>query len=130
MPEFLVKFTVRQPDTVSNHDLFEIWKREATAAMGAVVFAAKQRGRAVRGSVEVGQAGSAVAVRLKRGAKTLGKLLQTDVAAGKLALKVALNHSGKKLLKAKKKLTLTVEVAVDPPAGVSATAKKAVTLRK
>ena len=36
MPQFMVKFTVRQPDTVSNKDLFEIWKREATAAMGAV----------------------------------------------------------------------------------------------
>ena len=36
MPEFLVKFTVRQPDTVDNRELFEIWKREAAAALGAV----------------------------------------------------------------------------------------------
>lgn len=33
---FFVRFDVTQPDTVSNSELVEIWKREATAALGAV----------------------------------------------------------------------------------------------
>ena len=98
--------------------------------MGAVTFAARQRGRAVKGSVEVGRAGSAVAVRLKRGTKIVGKLLEQDVAAGKLSLRIALNHSGKKLLKAKRKLALKVEVVVDPPTGDSATVTRSVKLRR
>lgn len=33
---FFVRFDVTQPNTVSNTDLVEIWKREAVAALGAV----------------------------------------------------------------------------------------------
>src|SRR3954465_15431141 len=33
---FFVRFDVTQPNTVSNSDLVEIWKREAEAALGAV----------------------------------------------------------------------------------------------
>ena len=33
---FFVRFDVKQPDTVSNKELVEIWRREAEAAMGAV----------------------------------------------------------------------------------------------
>jgi muconolactone delta-isomerase len=33
---FFVRFDVRQPDALPNADLVETWKREATAALGAV----------------------------------------------------------------------------------------------
>ena len=33
---FFVRFDVKQPDTVLNSDLVEIWKREAEAATGAM----------------------------------------------------------------------------------------------
>ena len=33
---FFVRFDVTQPATVENADLVEIWKREATAALGAM----------------------------------------------------------------------------------------------
>jgi muconolactone delta-isomerase len=33
---FFVRFDVTQPDTVTNTELVEIWKREAVAALGAV----------------------------------------------------------------------------------------------
>ena len=98
--------------------------------LGAVSFASRQRGKAVRGSVEVGRANSAVAVRLKRGTKVLGKLLRTDVPKGRLQLKVALNHSGKKLLRVKRTLALKVEVVVDPPDADSAKATRSVGLRR
>jgi muconolactone delta-isomerase len=32
---FFVRFDIKQPDTVTNADLVEIWKREAAAALGA-----------------------------------------------------------------------------------------------
>ena len=102
----------------------------APAAMGALTIAARQRGRAVRGTVEVGRAGSTVAVRLKRGTRILGKLLERDVAAGRLSLKVALDHRGKRLLRARKTLGLVVEVVVDPPAGTTARASRSVKLRR
>jgi hypothetical protein len=100
------------------------------AVMGKLTFAPRQRGRVVKGTVEVGRAGSAVAVRLKRGTKILGKLLMKDVAAGSRSLRIALNHSGKKLLKAKKRVALTVEVVVDPPTGDSVKATRSVKLRR
>lgn len=34
--QFFVRFDVKQPATVSNAELFEIWKREAEAALGAM----------------------------------------------------------------------------------------------
>jgi muconolactone delta-isomerase len=33
---FFVRFDVTQPDTVSNRDLIDTWKREAEAAIGAM----------------------------------------------------------------------------------------------
>ncbi len=103
---------------------------QATPAMGALTVPARQRGPGVRLSVEVGVADSAVAVRLKRGAKNVGKLLKRDLPAGKHALGVRLNHGGKKLLKAKKTLSLAVEIVVDPPTGESARATRRVNLRR
>lgn len=98
-------------------------------ALGDLTVAPRQRGRAVRLTVGVGRAGTSVAVRLKRGTRILGKVLRRDAPAGKLPLKVALNHSGKKLLRAKRTLSITVEVVVDPAAGASASATRKVRLR-
>lgn len=99
-------------------------------ALGGVTIAARQRGKAVRLTVAVGRGDSAVAVRLRRGAKIVGKVLRQGVAAGKLPLRVALNRKGQALLKAKRSLALAVEVVVDPADGPSERATRPVKLRR
>ena len=101
-------------------------------ALNGLTVAARQRGKAVRLTVDVGRAGSAVAVRLRRGSKIVGKILRSDAGAGKLSLRVALNRKGQALLKARRALALTVEVVVDPPAGggPNEQAKRPVKLRR
>lgn len=101
-------------------------------ALNGLTVAARQRGKAVRLTVDVGRAGSAVAVRLRRGSKIVGKVLRQETGAGRLSLRVTLNRKGMALLKARRTLALTVEVVVDPPAGAGPNeqARRPVKLRR
>lgn len=102
----------------------------AAPALRALKVARRQRGRAVKATVDVAQAGSHVAARLRRGGRVVGKATARDVAAGRTTLRVKLSRSARKALEARRKLRLTLEVVVDPPAGKSETARRAVTLRR
>lgn len=92
----------------------------------ATTLASKQKGTAVKGSVDVGVAGSTVKVTLPSG---YGSSTRKATKAGKLTFSVKLNAKGRKVLRAKRRLTLKVRVSVTPPTGKAVAQTKTVTLR-
>lgn len=86
----------------------------------------KQKGTAVKGSVDVGVAGSTVKVTLPNG---YGTLTRKATKTGKLPFTVKLNAKGRKALRAKRRLTLKVRVSVTPPTGKAVAQTRTVTLR-
>jgi plastocyanin len=88
-----------------------------TPATLKVKLAPTQKGTRVRGSVTVEQAATRLEVTVKSGSKTVGSWRKTSTAKGTVAFSVALNAKARKALKAKRRLKLTVTVALTPPGG-------------
>ena len=93
-----------------------------------------QRGSRVRGHVEVPQARSRLVVtlraRLSRARVTVGRLVRTRTRAGRLRFSVPLNARAKRVLRARKRLALTVTVALTPPGERTITHRRTVRLRR
>jgi plastocyanin len=102
------------------------------SAAQAVRLPASQRGRAVRGSVSVSQAGAGGLLEVDllakgaslagagHGAKIqVGRLVRPALTAGALSFKVPLSARGKRALRARGRLPLSVRVLLSPPHGVT-----------
>jgi len=86
----------------------------------------KQKGTSVKGTVEVGVAGSTVKVTLPNG---YGSTSRKATKVGRLIFAAKLNAKGRKALKRRRTLRLKVRVTVTPPSGKAATQTRTVTLR-
>jgi plastocyanin len=82
-----------------------------------VTLATTQKGTRVRGKVDVAQAGSRLEVALKSGRQGVGRYVKAKAASGANTFSVALDTRGKRLLKRRHSLKLTVAVAITPPGG-------------
>lgn len=71
-----------------------------------------------------------IAISGKSGKKAVGKLTASSSAAGPVKLTFKLNSAGKKLLKKKKKLKVSLSVTFTPTGGTAKTSTKTVTLKK
>jgi hypothetical protein len=114
-----------------------------TLAFSDLLLAAVQRGRSLLVGLTVGLAGSKVEVDVtapaaqasstKKGDKpkpvVLARLVRASVAAGRLKLTVPLDAKGKRALKHRHHLTLTVKITVTPPTGQPQKATHTVTLK-
>jgi plastocyanin len=107
-----------------------------TAASG-LSLAGAQRGKAVRAQLTIGFSGSQLDARLLASAGAakshksvvLGRLLRNGLAAGKLQFSVSLNRAGKRALRRRHRLSLTLRVTVTAPSGTKAALSRHVTLR-
>jgi plastocyanin len=82
-----------------------------------VKLAATQRGTRVRGSVTVAQPASRLEVTVKAGSAKVGVWVKTATKSGAVAFSVPLNAKARRMLKAKRRLDVTVAVALTPPGG-------------
>jgi uncharacterized membrane protein YgcG len=106
--------------------------------LGELTVRAIQHGGTVSGFVFVGYAGSTVLTELlapkaKLAAAKLvlvGRGLQRNVARGKRRFYAKLNAKGKKALKKRGKLKLTLRITITPPGGGPARATRKVTVKK
>ncbi len=90
-------------------------------------FNASADGKGVKGKVLIPLSGSELKVTLKGG---LGKLVKDDLPAGKRSFSVSLNKKGRKKLKAKGTLKVTLTVEVTPPnGGLAGSETKTLTLK-
>jgi plastocyanin len=79
--------------------------------------AAKQKGTHLRGTVTVERASSRLEVTVKSGKTKAGTWLKRSARKGTVAFSVPLNAKARRTLKAKRRLKLTVTVALTPPGG-------------
>lgn len=111
----------------------------APAALAAVTLPAVQKGTSVRGSANVGIAGSRLEVDLataksalgagaKHAQASVGRKLQRVAVAGKVSFSVRLAAKARRALKRKRRLALRVSVKLTPPGGTTSTATRHVTL--
>jgi plastocyanin len=102
--------------------------------------ALRQRGTAVRGTVNVRSAGSSLLARalatrkaLSGGASTaeveVGRVSRASTGPGGVAFKVALGASGQRALRRNGRLLIRVRMTIDPPAGSTYKASRLVILR-
>lgn len=108
--------------------------------VGALQLPRRQRGTAVRGSIEVspGAVGGRLAVELGatraslgergKGAARAGSLSRYVASAGLLRFAVPLSSSARRALRRRGRLSLTVKTAVTPPSGSVTTTKRRVEL--
>jgi hypothetical protein len=97
-----------------------------------------QHGPAVRGALTIAVAGSKLELDLTapaRSARTrkpalLGRSVRHAVGAGRIGFKLALNARGRRALRAKRKLALTLRAIVTAPSGASTTLTHRVTLKR
>jgi Copper binding proteins, plastocyanin/azurin family len=88
---------------------------------GAVTLAARQHGTRVRGSVQVGAAGSRLDVSLSarlpgaRRAVRVGHWHKASAGAGRVAFSVPLSSRARRALRTRHRLSLTVTVTLTPP---------------
>jgi plastocyanin len=82
-----------------------------------VKLATRQKGTRLRGTVTVEQAASRLEVTVKAGRTTAGTWLKRSAGKGIVAFSVPLNAKARRALKAKRRLKLTVLVALTPPGG-------------
>jgi plastocyanin len=75
----------------------------------------RQKGTRVRGSVDVPQTGSRLAVTVTIGKVRAGRSVQPAVAAGRRAFSVALDAKARRALRTKRRLAVAVTVALTPP---------------
>jgi plastocyanin len=96
----------------------------------ALKLAGRQKGTRVRGSLRVETAGSRVEVTVRSGKTKSGSWVKKSAAAGRTSFVVALNARTRKALRAKRRLNLTVTVALTPPGAktLTTTAKATVSL--
>ena len=109
-----------------------------TAAFTGVLLPAVQRGNLLKLQLTVGVADSRVEVdvflpAVQRGKhrhkqELLGKLVKTRVAKGKLIMKIRLNSAGRRLLRQRRSLRLSLKLIVTPPGGKPTSVTKPVTL--
>jgi plastocyanin len=78
-----------------------------------VTLASGQRGTRVRGRVEVVQAASRLEVTLTARRVRVGRVVRTSLAPGRLLFSVPLNAKGRRALRSRKRLDVTVTVALD-----------------
>jgi plastocyanin len=90
--------------------------------------AGRQKGTRVRGSVDVAQAASRLEVTVKRGKTKAGIWLKKSAAKGTVTFSVALDAKTRKALRAKRRLRVTVAVALTPPGGKKLTKTVKVTV--
>jgi hypothetical protein len=95
--------------------------------------ASGQRGKRVRGQVEVLQSASRLEVTLRArlsGARVrVGRVVRANTAAGAVRFSVPLNAKAKRALRSRKRLDVTVAVALTPPGGKTITRSRKVRLR-
>jgi plastocyanin len=113
----------------------------ASAASTAVKVRSHQRGRAVRGSVEVSSAGAGSRLEvelLKKRASSassrsaftrLGRFVRAAVGSGTVTFKVPLSTSGRRALARAGRLALTVEIKLTPRSGAAVVVERSVLLR-
>ena len=94
-----------------------------------VTLASGQRGRRVRGRVEVLQAASRLEVTLTSRRVRIGRLVRASLAPGSLSFSVPLNAKGRRALRSRKRLDVTVAVALTPPDASKLTRRQKVRLR-
>jgi plastocyanin len=96
--------------------------------------ASGQRGTRVRGQVDVLHAASRLEVtlraRLSRARVRAGRTVRASTAAGAVAFSVPLNAKAKRVLRSRKRLTVTVAVALTPPGAKTITRSQKVKLRR
>jgi plastocyanin len=110
-------------------------------ASEAVRVAKRQRGATVRGTVDISQAGAGgrlevllfakrAALSGKRAAGTtrVGRLVRSQLKAGKVSFAVALKGAARRGLKREGKLSLSVKLVVTPPGRAALTLKRGVVL--
>jgi plastocyanin len=95
-----------------------------------VTLAASQKGTRVRGSVDVARAGSRLEITLKSGRLAVGRSVKAKAVSGANAFSVALDRRGKRALKRRHRLKLTVAVALTPPGGAKVVRNMSVNLRR
>ncbi|HEX3911801.1 MAG TPA: cupredoxin domain-containing protein [Solirubrobacteraceae bacterium] len=115
-----------------------------TGGVGALRLASRQRGASVRGAVNVSAAGARGRLEVELLAKgaslagagrgdsrevRLGSLERGSLSAGIVRFAVALGARGKRVLKRRGRLALTVELALTPPGGHAAKLQRGVVLR-
>ncbi|MDX6688632.1 MAG: hypothetical protein QOG15_89 [Solirubrobacteraceae bacterium] len=108
-------------------------------AANALKLKSTQKGKSVKGSINILLAGSKLDVRavVKRktlgisgsGRKRVGRYLRNSVAAKTVNFKVSLSAKAKKALKNKGKLKIRIDITVTPPIGSKYTKTKTVTLK-
>jgi plastocyanin len=115
----------------------------ASAASKAVQVRSRQRGRVVRGSVDVSSAGAGgrleadllLARRAARAGATtssprVGRIVRSAVGAGTVTFGVPLNASGRRALARAGRLALVVEITLTPRAGSAVSVGRHVLLRR
>jgi plastocyanin len=97
----------------------------------ALKLARSQHGAAVRGSIDLSPAAAGgrlqVLLVAKQGGR-VGRLSRLYLKAGRLSFTVPLKPKGRQMLKASKKLPLTVQIVVTPPGRAALNLKKGVVL--
>jgi plastocyanin len=78
-----------------------------------IAVASGQRGTRVRGRVEVPRAGSRLEVTLTARRVRIGRLVRTSLAPGSVSFSVPLNTKGRRTLRSRKRLEVTVKVALN-----------------
>ena len=91
-----------------------------TATTLKVILARRQRSLRVRGAVEVAQAGSRLEVTA-RTKRRVGRFARRSVGPGTVVFSVGLDAKARKALRAKRRLTVTVRIAVTPPGAKTVT---------
>jgi plastocyanin len=109
-------------------------------ASQALKIAKSQQGTSVRGSVDLSQAsagGKLEVVLLAKSASSsagasamskVGRLIRSPLRAGRVSFSVPLKGVGRRALQSQRKLALTVQVVVKPPARTALTLKRGVVL--
>jgi plastocyanin len=100
-------------------------------ASSALKLAKSQHGGSVRGSINLSPAAAGgrlqVLLVAKQGGR-VGRLSRLYLKAGRLSFTVPLTSRGRRMLKAAKKLPLTVQIVVTPPGQAALTLRKGVVL--
>jgi hypothetical protein len=97
----------------------------------ALKLAKSQHGNAVRGSLALSQAsagGRLEVLLLAKRCGRVGRLSRSYLKAGRLAFTVPLKPRARRMLRASKKLPLTVQIVVTPPGRAALTLKRGVVL--
>jgi hypothetical protein len=92
-----------------------------------VTLARTQRSLRVRGAVAIAQAGSRVAVTI-RTTRRVGRFLRRSAPTGTLVFSVGLDAKARRTLRSKRRLRVSVRVALTPPGAKALTKTTNVTL--